>query len=108
LADGSHAQLLASMRRVWEEAALSLPRIDEQAAWLSFQARRDAAVPTLGGGRALAPRFRAPAARRSSWLAPALAAGLLAMVAVGGFGWWKHKEELRLASTAPPREYLAT
>jgi transmembrane sensor len=108
LADSSHAQLLASMRRVWEEAALSLPQVDEKAAWLSFQARRDAAEPVPRAGRTAAPRFRVPAARRSSWHSPALAAGLLVTVAVGGFGWWKHNEELRLATTAPPREYLAT
>ncbi len=103
--DASHASLLASMRRVWSEAATPLPQIDQQAAWLALESRRAEARRAARSPVAL-PSLRMRHARRTPWLWPSLAAGLL--VAAGAAGWWKHAEELRMAETAPPRAYTTT
>jgi transmembrane sensor len=104
--DPSHARLAASMRRVWSEAATPLPEIDERAAWLALNARRAESVRTARAGLAVPPSFRLSRTRRVAWHAPALAAALVAAVAAGAAGWWKHAEELRLAAEQPPREYV--
>ena len=103
VADPSHARLLASMRLVWTEAATPLPRIDENAAWLALQTRRAEARQVARAGIAM-PSLRMSRPRRSPWLWPALAAGLV--VAAGTAGWWKHTEDIHLAEAVPPREYI--
>jgi ferric-dicitrate binding protein FerR (iron transport regulator) len=105
-ADPSHALLIASMRRVWTEAAMPLPQIDEKAAWLALQARRNVAQRPARAGLTMPPSLRARHAPRFGWLARSLAAGLVAAVGVGAAGWWKHTQELRVAEAAPPREYV--
>jgi ferric-dicitrate binding protein FerR (iron transport regulator) len=105
-ADPSHAQLIASMRRVWTEAATPLPHVDEKAAWLALQARRDVAKRPARAGLAMPPSLRKPAEPRFGWRARALAAGLVAAVALGAAGWWKHTQELQVAEVVPPREYI--
>jgi transmembrane sensor len=104
-ADSSHAQLIASMRLVWTEAATPLPQVDEKTAWLALQTRRAEARQLSRSTLATAPSFRMSQPRRAPWLWPALAAGLV--LAAGAAGWWKHTEDLRLAAeAAPPREYI--
>jgi len=105
-ADPSHALLIASMRRVWTEAATPLPYIDETAAWRALEERRNVAKRPARAGLAMPPSLRKSSGPRFGWRARALAAGLVAAVALGAAGWWKHTEELRVADEGPPREYV--
>ena len=105
-ADPSHAQLIASMRRVWTEAATPLPYIDEKAAWLALQTRRNVAQRPARAGLTMPPSLRKASAPRFGWRARAIAAGLVAATALGAAGWWKHAQELQVAVAVPPREYV--
>jgi transmembrane sensor len=101
MADPSHARLLASMRRVWIEAATPLPAVDERGAWHALQERLTAATPAV-------PRsFTMRRARRMTWRSPALAAGIAATIIVGAIGWWRHADGARIAILEPSREYVA-
>ena len=105
-ADASHALLIASMRRVWTEAATPLPHVDEKAAWLALQARRDVAQRPARAGLTMPPSLRKPSAPRFGWRARAIAAGLVVATALGAAGWWKHTQDVQVAVAAPPREYV--
>jgi transmembrane sensor len=105
-ADASHAQLIASMRRVWTEASTPLPHLDENAAWLALQARRNVAQRPARTGLTMPPSLRKPSAPRFGWRTRAIAAGLVVATVLGAAGWWKHTEELKVAVVGPPREYV--
>ena len=105
-ADQSHALLMEAMRRVWTEAATSLPYVDEKAAWLALQERRNVAQRPVRAGLTMPPSLRRSGERRFGWRARALAAGLVAAVALGAAGWWKHGQEVQVAQAEPPREYV--
>ncbi|HEV7705426.1 MAG TPA: FecR domain-containing protein, partial [Gemmatimonadaceae bacterium] len=105
-ADPSHAQLIASMRLVWTEAATPLPYVDEKAAWLALTARRNASQRPARTGLTMPPSLRTPSAPRFGWRARAIAAGLVVATALGASGWWKHNQEAQVAVASPPRSYV--
>lgn len=93
-ADPSHGRLLASMRRIWLEAATPLPAIDEAAGWRALQEKFRVVALTQ-------PRHGWPVTSRWRWIGIAAA---FTGVGVGLTIGWRHIASARL-DALPPRIY---
>lgn len=101
-ADPSHNRLLASMRRIWLEAATPLPAIDEADGWRAIQEKfRAAALRPAPTSRHRRPLQGWPVTSRWYWVGIAAA---IAGVGVGLTISWRHIASARLAAL-PPRIY---
>jgi transmembrane sensor len=90
-ADASHAQLLASLRLVWAEAAETRPEIDERAGWRALRSRMMAPESGATAARSPVMSMFAPAIRPVSHSRSlAVAAAMVLAVAAGAFAWRQH------------------
>lgn len=102
MADPSHERLLASMRRVWLEAATPPPVVDEVGAWRALRERLRAAPPAP----VIAPISARGGRRGLAWRWAAVAASIVA-IGAGSAIARRHAAQARLASQ-PFREYTAS
>ncbi|HEU4640830.1 MAG TPA: FecR domain-containing protein [Gemmatimonadaceae bacterium] len=118
--DPSRARLLASMRRVWTEAATPLPEVNADAAWRALRERVAAAergsdpapvhaAPIAPVRRATPPSLTMHRMRPTPWRAWRLAAGIAVVVAAGAAGaagWWRHAGQRPGAAVEAARDYV--
>lgn len=109
--DPSHERLLASMRRVWSEAANPAPAVDEDAGWRALRERIVApAAPAADRVRparpVVVPAFTMHRARRAPWRAGALAAAAALVIGAGATGLWRAAARAPRNNAEPPREYV--
>jgi transmembrane sensor len=112
-ADPSHAELLASMHRVWREVATPLPAVDEAHAWTALRARIAGAEREDGAPRATPRRavraipLRAPMheSGRGGWRVRAVAAAVVLAAGIGAVLTARHVAEPVMPGAVAAREY---
>ena len=105
-ADVSHAELIALLRRIWDEGSVVRPVVDEEADWRALRARIDAAQSGRTPVRALHPAQLSIARRpsgpsRGSRVARGMAAAAALVVAVGVAAVWGAKMTAPAPKEAP-------
>ncbi|MBX6330760.1 MAG: FecR domain-containing protein, partial [Gemmatimonadaceae bacterium] len=112
-ADPSHAELLASMHRVWREAATPVPAVDEARAWAALRARI-AEAEREDEARRASPRravraipLRAPMheSGRAGWRVRAVAAAVVGAAGIGAVLAARHVAVPVMSGAVAAREY---